>query len=152
MYPCREFNPSKLTLRTSFDWILVILLLLTIALGLITTYFFYDPISFAYFGFCTTTFLFAIISSFVYVRSYKSILFKTPIVFFGLWCFYIFFQCLNHSVVPLFAIYFFALYFLLIGTTILFSLSGFKFSSLLWHINTFHNWITVLHFAILRSF
>lgn len=120
-------KPRKLTLRTSLDWTPIILLLLAIALGLITTNFFYDPTSFAYFGFCITTFLFVILSSFVYVRSYKATLFKTPIVFFGLWCFYIFFQCFNHSVVPLFVLYFFALYFLLIGATILFSLSDFKF-------------------------
>ena len=127
MYSCREFKPLKLTLRTYLDYTSIILLLLAITLGLITTDFFYDSTRFAYYGFCITTFLFVILSSFVYVRSYKAILFKTPIVFFGLWCCYIFFQYLNHSVVLLFAIYFFALYFLLIGTTVLFSLSGFKF-------------------------
>lgn len=128
MYPCREFTPLKLTLRTSLDWIPVTLLLLAIAIGLITTDFFYDPTSFAYYGFYITTFLFVIISSFLCLRSHKSTLFKTPIVFFGLWCCYIFFQCLNHSAIPLFAIYFFALFFLLINTTTLFSLPGFNLS------------------------
>jgi O-antigen ligase len=123
-----------LTLRTSLDWTPVILLLLAIALGLITTDFFYDPTRFAYYGFCITTFIFVIISSFLYVRSYKPTLFKTPILFFVLWCFYILIQYRTNSAIPLVVIYFFALFFLLISTTTLFSLPGFKFNILFYGI------------------
>lgn len=114
-------------LQNVWKFIIVVLLFIFSA-GLLTTDFFYDPTSFAYYGFCIITFSFVIISSFFYLRGTRSILFKTPIIFFSLWSFYIFFQYFNNSAISLFTIYFLALYLLLICSTIIFSLSGFKFS------------------------
>lgn len=139
-----------MTLRTSLDWTPIILLLLAIALGLITTDFFYDPTRFAYYGFCITIFLFTIISSFLCLKSNKSTLLKTPILFFGLWCFYILIQYRTNSAIPLVAIYFFALFFLLISTTALFSLPGFKFNILFYGITILST--TESLYCILQSF
>lgn len=113
-------------LQIDISAIIVLLLASSIAAGLITTDFFYAPTSFAYYCFCIITFSIVTIFSFCYLKKSTLVFLKKPIVFLGIWFFYIFFKFLNNEATSLFTFYILALYFLLISLTSLLSLQRFS--------------------------
>lgn len=113
-------------LQIAISAIIVLLLASSIGVGLITAEFFYAPTSFAYYSFCIVTFSVVIIFSFCYLKKKTLVFLKKPIVFFGIWVFYIFFKFLKNEATSLFVFYILALYFLLVSVTSLLSLQRFS--------------------------
>lgn len=107
----------------SINWIF---LLIVIASGLVNSEYFYNPITIAYYGLYVFTFLFAVIYTCCNLTN-NSITFKTPILLFGLWCFYILAHYFTNTATLTISIYSIALYFLLLKASSLFSNPGFNF-------------------------
>ncbi len=102
------------------------MLLAIIAVTLLNTEYFYFSTAIAYYGFCITVFVFTITSFFPLANKTQPTL-KIPILILGLWCLYVLSNYLTHKATLVFTIYSFALYFLLLRATALFSTPNFKF-------------------------
>lgn len=113
--------------RISLEGILSILLLLSIASGLIVTEYFYNPVSSAFYGFAISSLVFVTATAFFLSKDRKTPEFKAPILLFCLWFSYVFVGYLTNKAGVLITIYMFVLYLLLRSATVLFSSLKFKF-------------------------
>lgn len=107
--------------------LLAVLLLITIAIGLVNIETFYSKTIFPFYGFCAIVFFFAIIASVFNSNKNNDALLKVPLFLFGLWCCYVLVLYFTIATTVFFAIYCIALYFLLLKSTILFSITNFNF-------------------------
>lgn len=115
-------------LNPFLESLLTVLLLITIAIGLIYFEYFYSPTAFAYYGFCITALLFAINSSFLNSTKNNNATLKTPLFLFGLWCCYVLLHYFANTGTLVFTIYCVSLYFLLLKATTFFSTPNFNFT------------------------
>lgn len=106
--------------------LLTVLLLITVAIGLLNTEYFYSPTAFAFYGFALAT-LFFIIAACFYSDNNKGIRFRKPTLLFGIWCFYVLIHHSTNTGTLVFMVYSIVLYFLLLKTTTLFSAFNFNF-------------------------
>ena len=112
--------------RISVEGILSILLLLSIASGLIVTEYFYNPVSSAFYSFTISSLVFVTATVFFLSKDRKTPEFKAPILLFCLWFSYVFVSYLTNKTGVLITIYMFVLYLLLRSSTVLFSSLKFK--------------------------
>ena len=123
--------PLQKGLRKDFHGLLAfvdfIAVLIIIASGLVNADYFYSSTAVAYYGFCITALFFVIGSTFLYSRKNILILFKAPILLFGLWCLYVLVHYFTNIGTIVFAIYSVTLFLLLLKATALFSTTNFKF-------------------------
>lgn len=98
------------------------LLLLIIIVSLLNIEYFFNSNSVAYYSTCAAILFYTIFN--IFLNRHQQPVFKTPLVLFILWCFYVLFYYLTHRTSLVFTIYSIALCFLLL--TSIFFFSNFK--------------------------
>jgi len=103
-----------------------VLLLAIVSTGLINNDTFYNSTTFAYYSFCSATFLFTIIVSFFYSTTDNSVNLKAPLLLFTIWCLYIVINYFTNGGMFTFIIYAIALCFLLLTSIVIFKSPNFS--------------------------
>ena len=114
--------------NTLLKQISTVLLIFIVASGLLNSELFYNSTAFAYYAFCSLSFIFTITVSFLHTTNKKSLNIKIPLLLFGLWCCYVLVHYFTNTGTLVFTIYCICLYFLLLKTTTLFSVANFNYT------------------------
>jgi O-antigen polymerase len=108
-------------------YINVFALLFIVFAGLVNADYFYSSTAVAYYGFCVSALFFVIGNSFFYSTKNAIVIFKSPILLFGLWCSYVLVHYFTNTGTLVFTIYSVTFFLLLLKATEIFSSPNFKF-------------------------